>query len=967
MHPLASRWVSNDRTRSALDGVVSYRIGRHRSIGGRRIGPSRQAVIAHRAKAPSDVVLVNSRTREECFMPVRSWPKMVAALSLLVALFCSSAATAQFQSFDNITENMERVVSTADGGRSLYTIYVDRNRHQMVAELPRNFENQRIFIATTITGGSAQTGWQWRDTYAYWKRHNENLMLIAPNIRRQARGQRDAELRSSVERTYTDRVLLTTRILGFGPGGGPIINLNDVLLRQAPVLASLSGNHQLAEIGQIKAFPQNIEIPVTMPMAGGQLTSFHYSISMIPRTNYRPREADERIGYFMTVFKDFSRNEAGGDQFVRYINRWHLEKRDPQLRQSPPVEPIVFYIEHTVPIRYRRFVRDGILEWNRAFEKIGFIDAIEVRQQDARTGAYMDVYPEDVRYNFFRWITSERAFAMGPSRVNPETGQILDANIIFDDAMLKLWAVRYREMIENFGLEGLAPEAMKFIEDRPLWNPLTRHEEIEPDREAILNDPDLTDEEKADLLGEPAPASRSRLMQRVVQMNDHCDFGMSAALQMQTANLALQIMSDTLLGDQSDAPTLDGVPEEYLGAMLKYVVMHEVGHTLGLRHNFKAASWLSLDEIVEKQGEAAVASVMDYAGTFIPPTGKEDRGDWAMPTLGPYDIWAIEYGYTLNQQQLPEIASRGAQPELLYATDEDRAGPDPLVDVWILGADPLEWAQSRLDLVSTMRERILDKAVEDGQSWHLLRRAYEQTLGEHLGALRVASRFVGGAYVHRDRKGDPNARDPYVPVEPERQREALAFVIDNAFHDDRFDLRPEVMRKLVPNRFRHWGASSGNVTFPIHNRVAQIQSFAMLYLMNPGTLQRVYDNELRVETEEDMLTLPELMGSVVEAIYTELENGADGRYTEREPMISSLRRNLQSEMTDRLIDLALDPRGVPSPVPTLARFHLRNLDRSLSNILDGADAARVDTYSLAHLQDIHERISSALNAIKVAR
>src|SRR5690606_22673202 len=207
--------------------------------------------------------------------------------------------------------------------------------------------------------------------------------------------------------------------------------------------------------------------------------------------------------------------------------------------------------------------------------------------------------------------------------------------------------------------------------------------------------------------------------------------------------------------------------------------------------------------------------------------------------------------------------------------------------------DPMEWARVRMELVATLRDNLLDKAVEDGQSWHLLRRAYEQLLGEHLGALRVASRFVGGMQVHRDRKGDEGARDPLVPVEAAKQREALQFVIDYAFSDEMFDLRPEVLRKLTPVRHRHWGNfGGGSVDFPIHDRVAQIQSFAMLYLMNPGTLGRVHDNERRVDADEDALTLPEVMGALVDAVFSELDNKGNGRFSDREPMISSLRRNL---------------------------------------------------------------------------
>ncbi len=149
--------------------------------------------------------------------------------------------------------------------------------------------------------------------------------------------------------------------------------------------------------------------------------------------------ADDRVGYFLTVLKDFSKKETDDDRFVRYITRWNLEKADRNAEMSTPKEPIIFWLEKTIPFKYRKPIRDGILEWNKAFEKAGFYDAIEVRQQpdDAPWE------PGDIRYNTFRWITAGAGFAMGPSRVNPTTGQILDADIIFDADFLQFWKQEY--------------------------------------------------------------------------------------------------------------------------------------------------------------------------------------------------------------------------------------------------------------------------------------------------------------------------------------------------------------------------------------------------------------------------------------------------------------------------------------------------------------------------------------------
>jgi hypothetical protein len=152
----------------------------------------------------------------------------------------------------------------------------------------------------------------------------------------------------------------------------------------------------------------------------------------------------------------------------------------------------------------------------------------------------------------------------------------------------------------------------------------------------------------------------------------------------------------------------------------------------------------------------------------------------------------------------------------------------------------------------------------------------------------------------------------------------------------------------------------------VHARIAQVQSFALLYALNPGTLGRVLDNELRSPAEEDALTLPELMDAVIGAIFIELDAARAGPFTNRKPMISSLRRNLQSEAVDRLVDLSLaGGRWVPPPMRTLAVGHLWRLHATLEKVVDRAADGQVDEYSLVHLSDLKERINRALNAVYV--
>src|SRR5690606_37969820 len=156
---------------------------------------------------------------------------------------------------------------------------------------------------------------------------------------------------------------------------------------------------------------------------------------------------------------------------------------------------------------------------------------------------------------------------------------------------------------------------------------------------------------------------------------------------------------------------LDGIPEWFVGPLLADLVAHEVGHTLGLRHNFKASAALPLDKINsnETKGKKTItASVMDYTPVNYRYEAGEIQGDYGMTGIGPYDFWAIEYGYTFDEKKLPEILKRCSEPELQYATDEDGSGRDPLAMRYDFSANPLDYAQERMKQVRLYRDRSLD-------------------------------------------------------------------------------------------------------------------------------------------------------------------------------------------------------------------------------------------------------------------
>ena len=243
--------------------------------------------------------------------------------------------------------------------------------------------------------------------------------------------------------------------------------------------------------------------------------------------------------------------------------------------------------------------------------------------------------------------------------------------------------------------------------------------------------------------------------------------------------------------------------------------MHEVGHTLGLRHNFKGSAYISLDDIndPEKSKKNGLsASIMDYLPLNIAPKGKS-QGEYFNLVLGPYDYWAIEYGYKVLSggtegeiSELAKIASRSAEPQLDYATDEDTRenDPDPLTNRFDLGKDAIAFARQRAELVKQLLPDLIDITVEQGENYSAVRRAFSVMMNDYNTAMGFVAKNVGGLYVHRDHKGDPKARPPFEFVEPAKQRESLDLLDQYVFGPDAYQFPPELFNFMALEKWEHW-------------------------------------------------------------------------------------------------------------------------------------------------------------------
>ena len=896
-----------------------------------------------------------------------------------------------FPSYTTVIKGYEQIISSMDKKSSLLSIYVRKKDQQMLGVLPAGFESKKFFIATTVASGETYAGLQAGEKYVYFKRLDKRLLIIQPNLAVRSTG--DQESKSSVKRLFTDRVIVDVPILTLLPKNRPVIDMDALFVGQASKFFGSKGsgfNARLAQIRTAKAFPGNVELAFTAPAANGVLKTLHYSIStIVPNKTYKPRLADQRVGYFTTSYSDLGKY-VDEQKKIRYINRWHLEKADTKLKVSPVKNPIIFYIEHTTPVRYRRWVREGILMWNKAYEKIGLANAIEVYYQDATTGAHMEKDPEDARYNFVRWLNNDVGTAIGPSRVNPLTGQILDADIILTDGWIRHYWKQFNEIMPDIAMEGFAPETLAWLKGHPEWDPRVR-----------LAHPSMRDSIKAELAAHGAevygghPLAKvdgeligdnefDGLYGRTSQCNGLCRAADAMSLDLATMRFTFELAAeaakeegDAKKDEKEDKPKpketevkLDGVPEWFIGPLIAELVAHEVGHTLGLRHNFKASSIYSLEKINSdeiKGKETLAGSVMDYLPINMYKGIGKKQGDHTMTGIGPYDIWAIEYVYSIvsKPEALKKILSRVSDPKLQFATDEDTIGPDPFARRYDFGANPIQYAHNQMNIVKHHRGQLLDHFVKKGQSWAKARYGYQLTLSLQARALSMMGNWIGGSFLNRDKKGDPGDRYPVTPVPAKQQREALEFMLENAFKDEAFGLNTGLLRRMSSDRWiDNLSSSMTDASWPVHEKVMGIQASTLTMILNPTALGRVYDNEFLVEADKDAITLPEILGKLDAAVWTELKDLAKGEHTARKPLISSLRRNLQREHLERMVSLSMPGswRGASSrPLANLAAQQLRSLAKRV-DAAQKAEGVKLDPYTAAHLSEASELIKKTLDA-----
>jgi hypothetical protein len=359
---------------------------------------------------------------------------------------------------------------------------------------------------------------------------------------------------------------------------------------------------------------------------------------------------------------------------------------------------------------------------------------------------------------------------------------------------------------------------------------------------------------------------------------------------------------------------------------------------------------------------------MDYSPTNLVPKGTP-QGDFYTTTIGPYDFWAIEYGYRQfsgdEEAELKKIAARSGESALRYATDEDTRGeidPDPESNRFDLGNDALAYAKQRAQLISQVIPTLVEKSVKEGDDYTKARKAFNVVLSQYGQAMYFTSRYVGGLYTSRAHRGDKEGKPPIAIVDPAKQREALGLLEQQVFNDKPFQFPPELYNQLASTNWSHWGLSTRltRKDFPVHDVILMWQERILGHLLSDITLERIHDAELKVPADRDAFTTAELLERLTKAVFLEVENTKEGAYTNRKPAITSLRRNLQRSYLKEVSNLAMGRNRAPQDCQTLAYVELTALKGRIDTLL--ASPVKLDSYSRAHLTESAKRIEKALDA-----
>ncbi|MGC1205038.1 MAG: zinc-dependent metalloprotease [Flavobacteriaceae bacterium] len=662
-----------------------------------------------------------------------------------------------------------------------------------------------------------------------------------------------------------------------------------------PTAFKLGGlDKEKTKIKNIKNYPENTNLEVeyvysspsvlnggSNAVSDGRNVSikvFHSLIAM-PNNDFESRFDDPRVGYFTNQVND--QTSASSTPYRDLIYRWHLKKKNPELALSEPVTPITWWMENSTPLEWRETIKNAVLEWNKAFEKAGFKNAIEVKQQpdDADWDA------GDIRYNVLRWTASPQPpfGGYGPSMKNPKTGEIFGADIMLEYSM-----------ITGSGFNSKLYESSQ-----------------------SNNDLDFNDNESE---------MNCTLREGVIE-NYH--FAKSAAkIFGATDSEVKRLQKETITG----------------------LIIHEVGHTLGLNHNMKASQLFTPAQLADAdfiEGKCLTASIMDYAIINV-TKDRSKQGQYDDVTVGPYDVWAIQLGYTpfKTEADRQALLNESTKPEHIFGNDaDDMRSPgkaiDPRVMIFDQSSDPITYFIDRIELSNELLKEAKSKFTTEGESYQELRRAYYSLSNQKANAGNIFSRYIGGVYVDRAMVGQEGGTQPYTPVSLEDQKRAINALKTYIFAPNAFDA-PNDLYNYIARQRRGFNYTQEDPK--IHSQVLSYQKRVLLHLLHPNTLQRITDSELYGNKYSLSTFMNDLNNSIFKAdIYGN---------------VNTFRQNLQLEYTNMLIGTLTGKESskYTHNAKSMALYNLKAI-RTMA-------APSGNIASRAHKQHLRTLIDNAIKEIK---
>ena len=765
---------------------------------------------------------------------------------------------------------------------------VHRQDEKLYFEIPAHMFGKLMLWQAEVAkgpGGNSWGGSSLGDEVLKFERRGNKLYLWKVGFRKRSDGK---AAQSSIDASSTDSIIAAFSIECEGKDRSAVINVSDLFINGLPDLsvtaASGSGGSvdpSRSYLSEVKAFPMNVEvrslltfraggggglgaggprgIPAFSP--GGSVTALvHYSLVALPETPMMGRFFDPRVGYFTERFTDFT-DKKTWSVTKQFITRYRLEKKDPTAAVSEPVKPITFYLSSEIPEKWRPYMKKGVEDWNPAFEKAGFKNAVVCK--DAPTKAEDPNWdPEDARYSVIRWVSEPTQNAMGPHVHDPRSGEIISAHIIFWHDVLKLAQMWY------------------FIQCS-------------------------ASDEKARKLP---------------------------------------------------------LPDDITGELMRYVCCHEVGHTLGLRHNHRASQAYSISQLRDPAFTAkngSVASIMSY-GRFNYVAQPEDKVKGFIPVVGPYDDFAISWGYKpIPTAKTPDAekatldtwaAAQMDNPYLRFGGEDGPSTADPSVLTQNIGSDPVEATALGLKNIDRTLDFLLAATTEKGEDYGLLQETYRSIIAHRSYWYGAVLKQVGGVVEHRTLAG--RGDETFVRVPKEKQKEAVKFLLDSAFTTPTKLLNPKVI-----NQFKYTGVA---------NDVASQQQSLLTQLLAADRLNRLFDAE--VLGGDKAYTSIELLDDVQDGLFSELKGAA--------PKVDPLRRQLQRNYVEILKrefeppaagggpGVRLPRGGEDGPIGpavselrSVSRMALHKLEKQIADVLPKVK----DAATKAHLEDMLAEIRGTVD------